>query len=390
MVPVERENAYQLGEYLHRRVIESAHADPFKCSFLHFLGLSNGGVPAFDFATLSLYQRCAIAGLGVLDETVSRQDVFRLLGQAPKIDSTPRPWVSDMFGVMAVKWLAGQMNDARIAREFENWISGYLAQQVSGDHLNLFEKDIAEYVRSGDSAVYASACVPLFLHYRKIRRIDDHQNRLSLIGRFMAEFRAQAQGDASTALLSLMVYVFDQVNQEVAVVPPKGWGLDDLRGFLEHIPVGLKRWTWEDAGRTRGAEPVKWWVENEYHVQNLLYVLLAPVFNDIADEVNLQPVGQKNPRIDLYLPSLHTIIEVKYRKDVKKSFPMLIGEIAEDSSLYRADAKYKDAGIVIFLWDCTRATQEHAKFKEGVLKIDGIDGCVVVSAPSTMNERSSG
>ena len=182
-----------------------------------------------------------------------------------------------------------------------------------------------------------------------------------------------------------MVYVFDQVNQDVAVVPPKGWSLDDLLGFLEHIPVGLKRWTWEDAGRTRGAEPVKWQVDNEYHVQNLLYVLLAPIFNDIADEVNLQPVGQKNPRIDLYLPSLHTIIEVKYRKDVKKSFPTLIGEIAEDASLYRADTKYKDARIVAFLWDCTRATQEHAKFKEGVSKIDGIDGCVITSAPSTMS-----
>ena len=130
-------------------------------------------------------------------------------------------------------------------------------------------------------------------------------------------------------------------------------------------------------------------MENEYHVQNLLYVLLAPVFNDIADEVYLQPVGQKTPRVDLYLPSLHTIIEVKYRKDVKKSFQTLIGEIAEDASLYRADAKYKDARIVSFLWDCTRATQEHTKFKEGVLKIDGLNGRVVVSAPSTMDERSS-
>lgn len=388
MVPVEKENAYQLREYLHRKVIESAHADPFKSFFLHFLGLSKDSAPSFEFSTLSLYPRCAVAGLGILDETVSAQDVSRLLGQAARIDSTPRPWVSDVFGVMAVKWLAEQMNDSRIVREFENWISGFLAQQVGGDHLNLFEKDIAAYVRSGESAAYASACVPLFLHYRMIRRIEDHRTRRSLIGRFMGEFRAQAHGDASTALLSLMVYVFDRVNQDVAVVPPKGWSLDDLVGFLEHVPVGLKRWTWEDAGRTRGAEPVKWRLENEYHVQNLLYILLAPMFNDIADEVNLQPVGQKNPRIDLYLPSLHTIIEVKYRKDARKSFQALIGEIAEDASLYRADVKYKDARIVSFLWDCTRATQEHAKFKEGVSKIDGMSGCVVVSAPSTMGESS--
>jgi hypothetical protein len=388
MVSLEKENAYQLREYLHRKVSESAHADPFKSSLLHFLELSKDGAPSFSFTTLSLYQRCAIAGLGVLEEDVTSLDVSRLLGQASKIDSTPRPWVSDIFGVMAVKWLAAQQNDARVAREFENWISGFLAQQVSGSHLNLFEKDIAAYVLSNESASYATACVPLFFHYRKMRRIDDHQMRLSLISRFMTEFRAQAQEDASTALLSVMVYVFDQVNQDVAVVPPKGWSLDDLLGFLDRIPVGLKRWTWENEGRTRGAEAVKWPVENEYHVQNLLYFLLAPIFNDIADEVNLQPVGQKNPRIDLYLPSLHTIIEVKYRKDTKKSFPTLIGEIAEDASLYRVDSKYKDAFIVTFLWDCTHSTQEYAKFKEGVLKIEGINGCVVVGAPSTMDKRS--
>lgn len=386
MVSIEKENAYQLRALYHLVVIESAHVDPFKSTFLHFLGLSKDNASAFEFSTLSLYQRCAISGLDVLQESVSTQEASRLLGQAAKIDSTPRPWVSDVLGVMAVKWLVEQMADSRIAREFENWTSGFLAQQVNGDHLNLFEKDIAAFIRDGECAVYASACVPLFLHYRKICRIDNHQLRLSLISRFMREFRDQAQGDVSTALLSLMVYVFDQLNQDAAIVPPKFWILNDLLGFLEDIPTGSKRWTWEGSGRTKGAKPVRWPMDNEYHVQNLLYGLLAPIFNDIAGKVYLQPVGQKTPRIDLYLPSLHTVIEVKYRKDAKKSFQALIGEIAEDASLYRADAKYKDARIVSFLWDCTRATQEHAKFKEGVLKLDGIKGCVVISAPSTMHE----
>lgn len=390
MVPVEKENAYQLRDHLHRKAVESARTDPFKSSFLHFLGLSKDGIHTFEFSALSLYQRCAISGLGVLEDTVSSQDVSRLLGQAAKIDSTPRPWVSDVFGVMAVKWLVERMNDSRFTREFEHWISGFLAQQVGGDHLNLFEKDIAVYIQGTESTDYASACVPLFLHYLKMRQIDNHQHRLSLISHFMREFQDQVRGDASAALLSVMVYVFDQVNQDVAIVPPKDWSLDDLLGFLEHIPVGLKRWTWENSGRTKGAEPIKWYVENEYHVQNLLYVLLAPIFNDIADEVYLQPVGQKTPRLDLYLPALHILIEVKYRKDARKSFQSLIGEIAEDASLYRSDVKYKDARIVNFLWDSTRATQEHAKFREGVMKIDGIDGCVVISAPSTMHEYSRG
>lgn len=384
MVSVEKDNVYALRDYLHRKVMDSAQADPFKLSFLHFLGLSKDGSASFEFSMLPLYRRCAIAGLGVMETTVSAEDLSRLLGQAAKIDSTPQPWVSDMFGVMAVKWLAERMDDSHINCELQNWISELLAHHIKGEHLNLFEKDIVTYVRSSESDIYASACFPLFLHYRKIRRIEDHQARLSLINRFMDEFRMQAQGDASAALLSLIIYVFDQVNHEVAIVPPKGWGLDDLVRFLKHIPVGLKRWTWENEGRTRGAEPVKWCIENEYHVQNLLYVLLAPVFNDIADEVYLQPIGQKTPRIDLYLPSLHTIIEVKYRKDSRKSFQALLSEIAEDASLYNADQKYGDALIVIFLWDNTRATQEHTKFKEGVLKINHINGCVVVNAPSTM------
>lgn len=385
MVPVEKDNAYQLREYLHHKVIENARTDPFKACFLHFLGLSKDAPSFSEFSALSLYQRCAIAGLGILEEAVPSQDVSRLLGQAPKIDSTPRPWVSDVFGVMAVKWLVKRINDEHIAQEFEDWISAFLPKQASTDRLNFFEKDIATYV-GRESPLYASACIPLFLHYRAIQRIDDHQNRMALIDRFMGEFRSQAQGDSSTALVSLLIYVFDQINQDVAVVPPKGWSLDDLLRFLEQIPIGLKRWTWEDAGRTRGAKPVKWPIENEYHVQNLLYFLLAPIFNDIADEVNLQPVGQKNPRIDLYLPSLHTIIEVKYRKDVRKSFQAIIGEIAEDASLYRTDAKYREAKIIGFLWDHTCATQEHAKFKEGILNIDGIDGCVVISSPSTIRE----
>lgn len=384
MVSVEKDNAYQLRQYLHHKVLGSAADDPFKSCFLSFLGLAPVQPASFDFATLSLYQKCAIAGLHLLDSPVSAQEISRLLGQAAKIDSTPRPWVSDVFGAMAVKWLVEQMNDDRMAREFANWSTGFLPQQVSSNRFNVYERDIAAYIGGAEEAEYASASVPLFLHYRAIRRINDHQERLSLMSRFMDEFRQQAHVDSSTAFLSLMIYVFDRVNQDIALVPPKGWTLDDLLGFLEHIPVGLKRWTWEESGRTKGASPVKWPVDNEYHVQNLLYFLLAPVFNDIADEVYLQPVGQKTPRVDLYLPSLHTIIEVKYRKDTKKSFQSLIGEVAEDVSLYRSDLAYSEARIVSFLWDHTRATQEHTKFKEGLRKISGMDGCVVVNAPSTM------
>ncbi|AJP47872.1 hypothetical protein PG1C_04115 [Rugosibacter aromaticivorans] len=384
MVSVEKENAFQLREYLHGKVVDSAGSDPFKSCFLSFLGLTQAQPASFDLATLSLYQKCAIAGLHLLDASVSTQELSRLLGQAAKIDSTPRPWVSDVFGTMALKWLVEQTNNEDVQSQFKTWSGGFIPQQLSSNRFNIYEKDIAAYIGDSEAEVFSSACIPLFLHYHGIQLIVDHQKRLSLIDKFMEEFRQQATVDSSTALLSLMIYVFDMVNKDIVLVPPNGWTLTDLVRFLEHIPIGLKRWTWESSGRTKGADPVKWPIMNEYHVQNLLYVLLAPIFEDIADEIYLQPIGQKTPRVDLYLPSVHTIIEVKYRKDMKKSFPALIGEVAEDVSLYRSDPKYKDARIISFLWDHTRSTQEHAKFREGLLKIQGMDGCVVLSSPSTM------
>ena len=385
MVSVDKQNAFELREHIGRKVLDGASSDPFKSCFVQFLGLSDTPTHAFDFASLSLYQKCIVSGLHIVDGAVSESELTRLLGQASRIDSTPMPWVSDLIGVMSIKWLVEEQYDSRMEERFQTWIAGFVSQQIQGNRLNAFESDIARYIRDSSSTVFTTATIPLFLHYRDVLTLPEQHTRQELIVRFMAEFRLHAASNISPLLMALMVYCFDHASDDLALVPPNGWLLKDLVVFLERIPVGLKRWTWEEEkGRTRNSDPVKWLIENEYHAQNLLYVLLAPIFDDIADEINLQQVGQKNPRADLYLPGLHTIIEVKYRKNNKKSFSKLIGEVAEDASLYHADIKYKDARLVCFLWDHTRSTQEHGKFREGVLSIQGIDACVVVSSPSFM------
>jgi len=214
-------------------------------------------------------------------------------------------------------------------------------------------------------------------------RIDDDR-KTKYIDDFLLDFQNIYQLNHDTLTSALFIYVFDQINAERAAVPSNSWSRNDLLSFLENIPTGLKRWTWEEKAKTKNSTAVQWKIENEYHVQNLLYILLAPIFLDIADEVNQSPVGHKNPRIDLHLPSIKTVIEVKYRKDTKKTFQALTDEIAKAATLYRSDPKFKDCTLIAFLWDHTRSTQEHSKFKEGILKLDGIDGCVVVCSPSVM------
>lgn len=384
MVSIDSPNAYELREFAKNKVITGINSDSFKSCFVRFLGLDDTPLDHVEFGNLSLYQKCTVSSLQLLDEAVSKSDLIRLLGQAPRIDHTPMPWVSDLIGIMTIKWLVQQHNDAAMEEKYRSWISKFVPQQLSRNRLNDFENDIAQYIQ--DSTLNNNtATIPLFLHYHGKRTISEQNDLRKLINRFFSEFKEQVTSDISPLFIAMMIYCFDRANRALAVVPPNNWQLEDLSLFLNRIPDGLRRWTWEvQKGRTANSEPVTWSIENEYHVQNLLYVLLAPIFNDIASEINLPPVGQRNPRADLYLPSLHTIIEVKYRKNSTKTFSTLIGEISEDSPLYHADTKYQDASLVCFLWDHARSTQEHTKFKEGVLKIQGVDECIVVCSPSFM------
>ena len=385
MVSIEQKNTYDLRDYLVRKVLLASQVDPFKSCFVFSLGLTDQLPRNIDLLSLSPYQKCAISGLAVLEQSASQADLIRLLGQSSQIDTTPMPWMSDMIGVMSVKSLVDEQHGDEMKCRFNAWIAKFLPRQLRANRLNVFELDFARYMVNPPPAVFQTSTVQLYLHYSGKLKLNDQKTRYEVIGKFMEEFKYHGMHDISPSILALMVYCFDQASKEIALVPSKGWSLDDLVLFLNQIPVGLKRWTWEkEKGRTKGTAPVKWPVENEYHIQNLLYILLAPAINDVADEISLQQVGQKNPRADLYLPGLNTIIEVKYRKNSTKSFSKLIGEVAEDASLYHADSRYKDAKMVCFLWDHTISTQEHAKFKEGILRIQGIDACVVINAPSFM------
>jgi hypothetical protein len=384
MVSLVLDNRYQLREHYLLKVQDDAQHDVLKSSWLKFLGLSISEFNA-NIEALSLFQHCALSGLNLIDEKVETKELNRLLGQAPKIDSTPMPWASDIFSVLAIAWFVESIDSTRVQDLYLEWISKFIPTKIQLGFFDPFEHDLAVHLHS-KTPEFKTACIPLLLDYLKIRALPANCDRHEIGESFMTEFTSLNSTESSTVLKAFFIYVFDIVDAETASVPPHYWQTGDLVSFLENIPVGLRRWTWENVPRTSSAnDPVRWRIENEYHVQNLLYLLLAPVFVDICDEVSQSPVGQKSPRIDLYLPSIDTIIEVKYRKNTRKSFQMFIGEIAEDASLYKADPTYKDSQFICLLWDHTRSTQEHSKFINGVNSLPGVDGCVVISSPSVID-----
>jgi hypothetical protein len=158
--------------------------------------------------------------------------------------------------------------------------------------------------------------------------------------------------------------------------------VEDLVDTLMRVPSALKRWVWEEKPRTSRSYARKWHIDHEYHVQGLLYAILAPLFPDIREEENFPSVGQKNPRVDLYIPSLQLIVEVKFLRE-KAKIQDAIGEISEDCGLYRAHRRA--ITIVPFIWDAGRRTDEYTLMRRGLMDLEGVHDAVIVPAPGWLD-----
>ena len=145
--------------------------------------------------------------------------------------------------------------------------------------------------------------------------------------------------------------VFEQCAAALAAVRIVGAGATGLVSILEGIAQSMSHWTYETSGRVKGAVPQQWEIDHEYHVQNLLWTLLRPVFSDLVDEQSLPKVGHKTPRYDLGIPSLGTIIEVKFmRKAGSAACRKTTEEIAADRSLYLGPTTGYSR-LIAFIWD---------------------------------------
>lgn len=159
--------------------------------------------------------------------------------------------------------------------------------------------------------------------------------------------------------------------------------VQDVGDLLRRVPFGLKKWTWEDAPRTRTSPAARhWYVENEYHVQNLLWLLLAPLFPDLIDEDSTPKVGPVQPRADIGVPSLRLIVEAKFMRadDPPKK---MVEQIAQDASLYLVPGSRYDK-LIPFIWDDSRRTEHHEEMIRGLRQIAGVIDAVIVSRPGSM------
>lgn len=207
---------------------------------------------------------------------------------------------------------------------------------------------------------------------------DEHQTLLLV--------KAGSNSSLSPAQAALRLAAFDWARRSAPIITPNRITASQVAEMLRRVPFALRRWTWEDKPRTshKDAKARKWHIDNEYHVQNLLWAILAPVFPDLKDEEYTPGVGPLHPRTDVCIPSLNLIIEAKFMR-ANISPQDLIEEIAADASLYLTSSSSYHS-IIVFVWDDARRSEQHAFMIQGLKQLKGVIDAIVVSRPGAMME----
>lgn len=191
------------------------------------------------------------------------------------------------------------------------------------------------------------------------------------------------RGNAPRA--AVLLTAFDRIMADALPARLARVEVEDVCRVLQGVSRSMRRWVWESEGRTPRSTPACWDVENEYHVQSLLWAILAPLFPDLEDEEWLASVGQKHPRADLAVPSLGLIIEVKFLRKGEKP-GKVIDEVAADTGLYLRDGgPWKCMAVLV--WDDSQRTEEHDELKHGLLRLRGVVDAVVISRPQAMTRH---
>lgn len=324
------------------------------------------------------------AAAGLLDDAQRHliiDDLAHLAGRS--FFASGRPLRFEVDGVA----LLGVAQALKHAGTNPSWLNRLLARSIVELNADPWQSGLA-HAASSCLGASISATIPadlaVALNAMGITAVDDDGLRRAWSA--ITAFEPHGDGPARDAA---RLAAFKHACARGAQINPSSITRAGLVELLSGLARSLRRWTYETQPRTPRSPIARWDVENEYHVQNLLWSVLAPVLPDLEDEENLPSIGHKKPRADLGVPSLRTIIEVKFlRSSGQAAYAKLTEEIAADASLYLSKPSPYDS-IVAFVWDDAAETEQHLELQAGLQSIKGIASAVIVPRPAKMRRPSS-
>lgn len=131
-----------------------------------------------------------------------------------------------------------------------------------------------------------------------------------------------------------------------------------LTDVLSKFESSMKRWRFDNDTL---ASPIKWPITSEREVQDIVWIILRPYFADLIDEETLPKLGHSSYRPDFAIPSLRSLVEVKFVRN-RADFKRIEKEIIQDSVGYLTSTSDYNK-IIVFIYDHSSSIQEHAETK---------------------------
>ncbi|MER7925679.1 hypothetical protein ABTY96_21475 [Streptomyces sp. NPDC096057] len=166
--------------------------------------------------------------------------------------------------------------------------------------------------------------------------------------------------------------------------------IDETLLSRSHVGVLLSRFEaamrqWRHDGDDRDS-PIRWPITSEREIQNILWLMLRPVFDDLVEEETLRRLGHSTYRADFGVPSLGLLIEVKYARKAG-DFKSFEKEIYDDYIGYLSgNTSYRQ--MTVFIYDESSSVQEHDTTRNALLKLPDIIDVIIVCRPSHVPKPS--
>lgn len=383
------------------RIERGISSDPLEAAFaawlLHVLFPAMDWTQAVDDALAQPRTPRAVAALGFaasrfrqvsLDQL--RSDVEQLIGRAPVVAGTPMPFCIDALALAGVVVAVNSIGDDELRKSTQAWLDECGAVTVEGRGLGPWQEPLLKTLahqsglrwRGLTGVALESPIVRLALRSIGIGEAKDVDAEQVDEAAALDILRGGVPADLDSADAVLRLASLEWVRRARPVGDLRRVGVPEVCTVLSALPRALQHWTWESTPRTSRSTARQWDVDHEYHVQNLLWFFLAPLFPDLVDEDYTVKIGSKQPRADLGIPSLRLIVEAKFWRSSHAAKSM-IEEIAEDASLYLVAGARYDA-IVAVIWDEGRRTEDHASLRAALQQIGGVRDAIIIARPSRM------
>lgn len=270
------------------------------------------------------------------------------------------------------------------------WLTGILDKRIEIGQIpsfhDLFYKYIRHYltgqkIQIRDFSSYSSIEELSVLEYTLKRNIFQTSNQKEILQEIRKELLKQliaSELEEVTAEKAAIIWAAadESITKEIdnLLISPSF-----VSSILSRFQDAMKRWRYDS---DKLSNPVKWPVNEEREVQDILWLILRSYFDDLVDEETLPKFGHSSYKPDFAIPSLRLLVEAKviYKKG---DFKKIEKEIMEDSIGYLINTPQYDK-IVVLIYDKSGSVQEHNTTRDALIKIDQIEDVIIVSKPSQL------